>query len=87
MQTFHAKGLLGGRANETFQHCKALYLTGVELEVLHESLQTKALVANVYKDIPTTIEGAEGQGRIHQLLLHCDGQLLKHLIDSWGSWD
>ena len=71
----------------TFQYCNTTHLTGIELEVLHESLQTKALIAHIYKDICTTVEGAEGQGCIHELLLHCDSQLLKHLIDSWGSRD
>ena len=53
-----------------------LHLARIELEVLHESFQAKALVAYVHKDISSTIEGTEGQGCIHKLLLYCDGKFL-----------
>jgi len=63
----------------TTERCQCegqLHLAWIELEVLHESFQTKALVAHIHKDIPSTIEGTEGQGCIHQLLLYCDGKFL-----------
>ena len=47
-------------------------LTWIEFEVLHECFQAQALVAHIYKHITTAIEGTEGQGCVHQLLLYCD---------------
>lgn len=56
-------------------------------EVLLESMQPEALVANIYKHIPASIEGTERNRLIQQLSVHRNREVFQHLIQCAALWD
>lgn len=45
-----------------------------------EGVQAERLVANVDEDVAAAVEGAEGHRLVDELAVHCDREVLQHLV-------